>query len=237
MKRTQEGGFTLIELLTVIAVIAILAAILFPVFAQAREKARQATCISNERQIGLATRMYTQDWDEVLPHEGIAGGAVRNFDQPGAPDSFLGGILPYIKTEAIFLCPDTPNILVPRPAGDGCTAPPSCSSYLCNGVVIGRPLAAIPSPAELVYAQEYGTREDTARCFPTLWSVAVGFVQWYQESSQNHSGGENLLYVDGHVKWRRHDALHAGDFGLLPPDAGVEPITGANYWKGWRAAF
>ena len=63
----MKHAFTLIELLVVIAIIAILAAILFPVFAQARESARQTTCLSNMRQIGLAVRMYTQDYDETLP--------------------------------------------------------------------------------------------------------------------------------------------------------------------------
>ena len=63
----RQRGFTLIELLVVIAIIAILAAILFPVFAQAREKARAATCLSNNKQIGLAMAMYTQDYDQVYP--------------------------------------------------------------------------------------------------------------------------------------------------------------------------
>src|SRR5688572_32605433 len=63
----RRAGFTLIELLVVIAIIAILAAILFPVFAQAREKARQAGCMSNCKQLGLASNMYAQDYDEMLP--------------------------------------------------------------------------------------------------------------------------------------------------------------------------
>src|SRR5579871_601356 len=63
----EHKGFTLIELLVVIAIIAILAAILFPVFAQAREKARQITCVSNEKQIDLAVMMYIQDYDETYP--------------------------------------------------------------------------------------------------------------------------------------------------------------------------
>src|SRR4028118_1177374 len=73
----KQSGFTLIELLVVIAIIAILAAILFPVFAQAREKARQATCISNMKQISLAVSSYTQDNDEVLPIPGYDRGGVQ----------------------------------------------------------------------------------------------------------------------------------------------------------------
>ncbi|MEN6304741.1 MAG: prepilin-type N-terminal cleavage/methylation domain-containing protein, partial [Armatimonadia bacterium] len=63
----KRRGFTLIELLVVIAIIAILAAILFPVFAKAREKARQSSCLSNMKQMGLACLQYAQDYDEVLP--------------------------------------------------------------------------------------------------------------------------------------------------------------------------
>ena len=74
MKRPNTlKGFTLIELLVVIAIIAILAAILFPVFAQAREKARQISCLSNEKQIGLAFMQYIQDYDETYPHQQFDG--------------------------------------------------------------------------------------------------------------------------------------------------------------------
>jgi prepilin-type N-terminal cleavage/methylation domain-containing protein len=67
MQTSRKSGFTLIELLVVIAIIAILAAILFPVFAQAREKARQITCASNMKQLGLGIIQYTQDYDEIYP--------------------------------------------------------------------------------------------------------------------------------------------------------------------------
>src|SRR5438445_4092406 len=75
MRRQRKTAFTLIELLVVIAVIAIIAAILFPVFAAARDKARQALCLSNLRQIGSALHMYVQDYDERLPNCCSAGRA------------------------------------------------------------------------------------------------------------------------------------------------------------------
>src|SRR5437867_3596943 len=82
MNRLLRTAFTLIELLVVIAIIAILAAILFPVFAQAREKARQTSCLSNAKQLGLALQMYTQDYDEVVPTNGGITAAVPSGTAP-----------------------------------------------------------------------------------------------------------------------------------------------------------
>jgi prepilin-type N-terminal cleavage/methylation domain-containing protein/prepilin-type processing-associated H-X9-DG protein len=98
--RKSRRGFTLIELLVVIAIIAILAAILFPVFAQAREKARQTSCLSNEKQIGLAVLMYTQDFDENFPIAGV-------YDWNGnPPDNYWPTrIAPYIKNLQALRCP------------------------------------------------------------------------------------------------------------------------------------
>jgi prepilin-type N-terminal cleavage/methylation domain-containing protein len=94
MKKNQQNGFTLIELLVVIAIIAILAAILFPVFAQAREKARQSACVNNMKQLGLAYIMYTQDNDELFA---------------GSDDGGKGWaelIFPYVKSKGTYICPD-----------------------------------------------------------------------------------------------------------------------------------
>jgi prepilin-type N-terminal cleavage/methylation domain-containing protein/prepilin-type processing-associated H-X9-DG protein len=107
--KSVRNGFTLIELLVVIAIIAILAAILFPVFAQAREKARSASCLSNMKQIGLGMYMYTEDYDETLPTafaniNCINGG---NLCSPGGsgPIPFDAQIDPYIKNQQIWACP------------------------------------------------------------------------------------------------------------------------------------
>src|SRR4051794_29358218 len=96
-------GFTLIELLVVLSIIALLAALLFPVFAQAREKVRTTACLSNMRQIGLGLQLYAQDNDETLPPGNDDG--VPNFTSPKAPANFLGALLPYIRSRLVLNCP------------------------------------------------------------------------------------------------------------------------------------
>jgi prepilin-type N-terminal cleavage/methylation domain-containing protein/prepilin-type processing-associated H-X9-DG protein len=100
---TSRNGFTLIELLVVIAIIAILAAILFPVFAQAREKARQTSCLSNMKQIMTGAKMYDQDYDE----QSFWGW--YNSAGNGTNLSFPELVLPYTKNQDIFLCPSAPK--------------------------------------------------------------------------------------------------------------------------------
>lgn len=97
----KNKGFTLIELLVVIAIIAILAAILFPVFAKAREKARQITCASNLKQLGLGYIQYYQDYDEQFP-VGQAGGC----PWPKTGIGWAGAIYPYVKSAGVYSCPD-----------------------------------------------------------------------------------------------------------------------------------
>lgn len=110
----SRAGFTLIELLVVIAIIAILAAILFPVFAQAREKARAIACVSNEKQLGLGILQYEQDYDEQYPAglNGYGGGA-----------GWAGQIYPYVKSVKVYQCPDDSSVN----AGTG-----AASSYAIN---------------------------------------------------------------------------------------------------------
>lgn len=117
--KSARSGFTLIELLVVIAIIAILAAILFPVFAQAREKARQAACLSGLKQIGLAFAQYVQDYDETTPQiwYGPNSGDQRYF--------WMDALLPYTKSEEFFSsCPSkdfanwVPSKQIPTPGAN-----------------------------------------------------------------------------------------------------------------------
>lgn len=109
----RKSAFTMIELLVVIAIIAVLAAILFPVFAQAREKAWQTSCTSNLRQIGTAIGMYMQDWDEFLPDRrdlksSLPGGYLPWSSWPTSdPRSGWAAIVfnPYIKNGDVWSCP------------------------------------------------------------------------------------------------------------------------------------
>ena len=129
----RRSGFTLIELLVVIAIIAILAAILFPVFAKAREKARQTSCLSNVKQMGLADMQYAQDYDEILP---------RYADHASWPRSrkmWYQVIEPYCRT------PRSSTALDPRRAGSASpSTTPMCTSAEHVHDAWQHGLAAIP---------------------------------------------------------------------------------------------
>ena len=113
----RQSAFTLIELLVVIAIIAILAAILFPVFAKAREKARQASCLSNEKQLGLAFMQYSQDNDEAYPSSKSWG------------YGWAERVYPYVKSVGVYQCPDDSHGI----AASTATSKISRVSYAMNG--------------------------------------------------------------------------------------------------------
>jgi prepilin-type N-terminal cleavage/methylation domain-containing protein/prepilin-type processing-associated H-X9-DG protein len=219
----RRAAFTLIELLVVIAIIAILAAILFPVFAQAREKARQAACLSNLKQVGLGLQMYSQDYDETLP----PANHVHDFGNPAVLarfPNFLGSLAPYTKNKAIFACPSAvinlpyaPNVMPPNAFSD--------TNLLGNGVVLGRTLAVVDRPAEIIYCQELNWRINEAQVRPIATdSTRRAYTAWHYTSpigegySNLHMEGGNFVFADGHAKYRRYRALRSGDFGLLPDE-------------------
>jgi prepilin-type N-terminal cleavage/methylation domain-containing protein/prepilin-type processing-associated H-X9-DG protein len=220
-KSRSSGGFTLIELLVVIAIIAILAAILFPVFASAREKARQTTCASNEKQLGLAFLQYEQDYDET-------------FEEPTNSASLIGWVYPiytYVKSDAVFDCPDDtfktasagyfPVSYAPNPWLTGSTN----TNYNPNPIVANQ----LNSPAltvELVEVTgsqgsinsptaDYSAMTDCKTGFGSMYGSAVGYIGGTEYTSgqtivggttngyhaPRHTAGANFLAFDGHVKY------------------------------------
>jgi prepilin-type N-terminal cleavage/methylation domain-containing protein/prepilin-type processing-associated H-X9-DG protein len=224
----SKRAFTLIELLVVIAIIAILAAILFPVFAQAREKARTASCGSNTRQLGLAIRMYVQDYDERFPF----GGWLPTNTGVGGPDGtweWQNTTAPYIKNKQLYRCPSTSDRDEEiRPDGsyvfDWNLNP---VNYLYNNQ-LGRnrtPVndATVVSPADCWMVLDghsdwdgshRGTDwmgrknttwmlEDTT--FGARADLICGWLSWqgFTWGLPRHTGGGNVCYTDGHVKFKK----------------------------------
>jgi prepilin-type N-terminal cleavage/methylation domain-containing protein/prepilin-type processing-associated H-X9-DG protein len=152
MNIRNRSGFTLIELLVVIAIISILAAILFPVFARAREKARQITCASNEKQLALAILQYNQDYDENFP-AGVSNPNNPGVSSPGEGLGWAGEIYSYVKSTGTFKCPDdstSPTTV------DGLSMVPVSYSINCNidgGGSTGT-LASLNAPASTILLVE-----------------------------------------------------------------------------------
>lgn len=173
-------GFTLIELLTVIAILAILAGLLFPVLASARRSAQKSTCGSNLRQLAVAIQLYAQDYDQVLP---------RWFNG----DPFAGvwdrTVSPYVRADRVFLCPSNtksvPGAIV--------------RSYALPRNVSGLPLAAVPRPSDSVLLYEKGGEalgerlDATGEYFHQTYGL-YDFRLW-------HANGKMFAFVDGHVRF------------------------------------
>ena len=210
---SPKGGFTLIELLVVIAIIAILAAILFPVFAKAREKARQSSCLSNHKQIGLAWLAYAQDYDEVVCRQYISN--VQGYGRIWSQTI----LQPYMKSRQIWGCPSYSNSNYPAGscedrlrAGIGYNWGSYNGAYGDHGWLGGRKMAIIERPAELVAFLDAG-------CMGGGPYYNFGFVKWQNgqwPASFVHNEGFNVCYADGHAKWTRPTGLKENQFYPVP---------------------
>jgi prepilin-type N-terminal cleavage/methylation domain-containing protein/prepilin-type processing-associated H-X9-DG protein len=183
-------AFTLIELLVVIAIIAVLAAILFPVFSQAREKARQTACLNNTRQYSTATLMYLQDYDETFPFSANMNGS--------CVATFYWAVNPYVKNEQVPRCPSEDEAMSTTAlVGAPCPGTPEFTGYSVNhGLFINgffpgaspQNLAAVSRPADTIMSYDGNV---TPGAFPG---------QQVQVVQARHQGNFNASYVDGHVR-------------------------------------
>ena len=230
--KSRKSGFTLIELLVVIAIIAILAAILFPVFAQAREKARQTACLSNEKQLGTALQMYQQDYDGAL---------MKNTYDKNTPRGGLWSLVlqPYINAN-VFLCPSDDAPIKLTALDTSGTPVETVSSYVPSYNAIPEYNYVPPaesqftSPASMiVLAERRATLANGAAIAPYKgvttfipqacpgWTLGKEYRLATMADAQTalagtsdkpeivrikwdrHGGGANYIFADGHAKWFR----------------------------------
>ena len=234
----KRGAFTLIELLIVIAIIAILAAILFPVFAQAREKARQTACLSNQKQIGTAFMMYTQDYDENLPSWPFNSiGVNPTFSAPGnwGWAMWVDTVMPYTKNREVFSCANGPRTDAyrrgPEPAvANRALVHLAYNEYLMDSGRGFSTLAALSNStngvaevslvSESVTAGIYqdwsdGNTQVAGKSAPfSLYRLYCtnGISNGGQTCTSRHSDhGINVIFADGHAKFVPGGRIQGGD--------------------------
>jgi prepilin-type N-terminal cleavage/methylation domain-containing protein/prepilin-type processing-associated H-X9-DG protein len=202
----KRSGFTLIELLVVIAIIAILAAILFPVFAKAREKARQSSCLSNIKQLGLAMLSYVADYDQTYPpmmsmsltngHFYISNGLTGGFFQGWEDTTY-----PYCKSWQLHMCPSAYDT-------SGGSPPHSYTYNYRLGYANGTTVVSeteIVQPASKAMLCERGKSAQYHYCYSTT-----------DNGPAEHNNGANVAMCDGHAKWSQFPGHYYGGVSADP---------------------
>ena len=259
--KTRSRAFTLIELLVVIAIIAILAAILFPVFAQAKLAAKKASCLSNLKQHALAYIMYATDVDDMAVRQGVdAGGWIYWFAGSGKPLGFMDPTeypnwgretYPYVKNLQMYVSPGAPldgnsvygYISNNAKAGNG--------SYAANGASLGISLTSFSDAANTIYLQSKNTTTREAIVQPTpLYPLGTPYIANGIDISwvgATFGKGGNYAWCDGHAKYKVRTGIQFRNFGIygtvhcyrpacidVPNTQGMnDPLTNGNFWDTW----
>ena len=232
MKSQVRTGFTLVELLVVIAIIAVLAALLFPIFYSARRNGWQATCVSNQRQIGMALALYEQDFDQTYPNYRFwplgsqsAGDLEKN--------SWRSVIAPYLRNTQVMACPANPDNQTPS------SDPKFKISYAANVALNPRDFPTLPPPLDATGSGMFGKDLSPgvkaasvvrpAECIAVVEIVHIpdslfvvdiatddtiyndGFQVYSDCLFTGHSGLTNYLFADGHVKAFKPTATYRGN--------------------------
>lgn len=221
---SPRSAFTLIELLVVVAIIAILAAILFPVFGRARENARRTSCLSNLKQAGLGLMQYTQDYDESMPFIQLGSGPVTYW---------MDAIQPYTKSYQIWRCPSDTNTNMPGPNtantsyavnaagwGEGLGSPYTGPMSNGTGRLRVMTLAAIASPSTTFVAGDNTGNNNFSGNYTWTDVSVIGRPNMTNNPptlgiwTARHLQTINTLWADGHAK-----AMNLGQ--LAKPTVGV----------------
>jgi prepilin-type N-terminal cleavage/methylation domain-containing protein/prepilin-type processing-associated H-X9-DG protein len=240
--RTRKSAFTLIELLVVIAIIAILAAILFPVFAQAKTAAKKTSSLSGTKQLALGATIYATDYDDIFPFDrgGDPGNTyygetyVNGAMDPNAPVNWARGIHPYVRNfgiygDAVAVDTDTTN-------GWGCFDPSSvggratqfCGSKAFNALAQNKSVTAMPEPAGTIIISDKTQKTKVSQSVPQ-WNFfsdascpgVIGKPTPNRcptgtdgpTTHMNFTLGANFGYADGHAKYAKKSAIKYSNFG------------------------
>jgi prepilin-type N-terminal cleavage/methylation domain-containing protein/prepilin-type processing-associated H-X9-DG protein len=232
LEKKKFRAFTLIELLVVVAIISVLAAILFPVFARARENARRASCMSNMKQIGLGMFMYMQDYDGMYMVS-VSKDATGNILWPQF-------IQPYVKSLNLFNCPSFSKTTFTQGSSasayyNSAASVPYGLNFWLLGEYYHLSEAGLQTPSETVLVAETGNSASSAatagyfQCYPSYYGYTTPTNTQYgfqgngaARLTDRHMDGLNILWADGHVKWMKRSVI----------EADVGSTTASKYWWG-----